>query len=86
MPLKASKTCVGVTETCFVGRVLKDGAVYASPESLEGVLNAALCKNPRAAHSLVGVVRWIVKFCTKFSDFITTVHCSHRKRSVCLVE
>jgi hypothetical protein len=62
MPLKASKTRVGVTETWFVGRVLKDGAVYASPESLDGVLNVASCKNPRAARSLVGVVRWIVYF------------------------
>ncbi len=45
-----------------MGRVLKDGAVFASPESLEGILNAASCKNPRTAHSLVGVARWIVNF------------------------
>ncbi len=79
-PLKASKTHVGVMETRFVGRVLRDGTVYASPESLEGVLPESLCS------ALVGGCGEVdCEFCAKFGDFITTIHCSHRKHAVCLV-
>ncbi len=63
MPLKASKTAIGVTETEFVGRVLRDGAVYPHPSSLEGVLQAAVPDNPRAA-------RWIEDYVPHLAEFL----------------
>ncbi len=70
VPLKASKTAIGVTETEFVGRVLRDGAVYPHPSSLEGVLQAAVPDNPRAARSLVGVATWIVDYIPHLAEFL----------------
>ncbi len=70
VPLKASKTAIGVTETEFVGRVLRDGAVYPHPSSLEGVLQAAVPDNPWAARSLVGVARWIVDYVPHLAEFL----------------
>jgi hypothetical protein len=69
VPLKAAKTAIGVTETEFVGRVLRNGAVYPHPSSLEGVLQVAVPDNPRAARSLVGVAHWIVDYVPIWRNF-----------------
>ena len=69
MPLKALKTCIGVTETRFVGHVL-DGAIYLSLDSLECVLEAASPSRPPVARILVGVARWIHQFVPRLAELL----------------